>query len=315
MYDNYQVSGYVILVVKYDGTGEHQWTREFPGVKYDGANGATDLEITVDLAGNSYITGTTSTALGNFAHAFIAKYGPTVDNDETKNEPVWKHILRPEEGTNHGQSIALDGQGGVYIGGTTYGVLAGSINFGNEDAFVAKYSEEGGEPLWVTQFGGQYLDEATTIAANQDDCFVGGYWSGDLFIAKLNADDGALQWERQVEEAEQTNEYPKNIGITPNGNLIVGTDTRVDVFEDHTNRGEPDSEGVYPSEMLILAYDTDGERLWYELPGTPANDHIRAFSMDEAGYAYFSGSTVGNFGGHNDTEEYRTFTWKRFLGQ
>jgi hypothetical protein len=68
--------------------------------------------------------------------------------------------------------------------------------------------------------------------------------------------------------------------------------------------------------MLILAYDTEGVRLWYELPGTPEDDYIEALTIDDKGYAYFTGWTRGDLGGHINTgEDESTFTWKRFLGQ
>jgi hypothetical protein len=297
-----------VFVVKYDADGNPIWTREFS----EHIDNDDNLAIAVDREGNSYITGATVDKSDNPEGAFIAKYGPAEGN----NEPLWMHILEPVDGRSYGRSIALDGQGGVYITGRTFGSFSGTNSKGHGDIFVAKYSaEEGEEPLWVTQLGGEWSDEGTTIAANQNGCFVAGNLDTELYIAKLNVDDGAFQWDQRVDEAGRSVGSTKSIALTPNGNLIVGTYTRVDVFEDHTNRGEPDSEGVYPFEMLILAYDTDGERLWYDLPGTPEHDFIYALAIDEAGYAYFSGYTLGNLGGHNTTKSRRSFTMKRFLGQ
>jgi hypothetical protein len=308
-------SGEDISVFKYNADGNHIWTKNF----HLSLGGSDSLAIAVDPEGNSYITGTHSNDTDNVDVAFIAKYGPTAEN----NEPLWTHILRSKEeggADSRARSIALDGQGGVYITGYTYGSFSGTNSKGYGDIFVAKYSaeeaEEGEEPLWVTQLGGEDFDGGTTIAANQNDCFVAGNLDTELYIAKLNVDDGAFQWDQRVDEAGRSVSSTKSIALTPNGNLIVGTYTRVAVFEDHTNRGEPDSGGVYPSEMLILAYDTEGVRLWYELPGTPEDDYIEALTIDDKGYAYFTGWTRGDLGGHINTgEDESTFTWKRFLGQ
>jgi Beta-propeller repeat len=138
-------------------------------------------DVTVDSAGNAYLTGFTQSTDFPTAHAlqptnhgntnaFVAKINPS------GNAFVFSTYLGGSD-TDLGTSIAADSSGNAYVGGyakSTDFPTAQAIeptNHGGFDAFVAKISDDGSALLYSTYLGG---------TANESE-FVAGY--RDLGIA------------------------------------------------------------------------------------------------------------------------------------
>jgi len=121
-------------VRKYDGDGNELWTRQFGSRGVDLAHG-----VVVDGAGNLYVSGTTRLSLPGQSNmepvfggsdVFIRKY------DSDGNE-LWTNQL----GTQKGDAVAgvvVDGEGSLYVVGSTQGAFAGQTNSGSYDTFVLK---------------------------------------------------------------------------------------------------------------------------------------------------------------------------------
>jgi hypothetical protein len=113
---------------KFDSDGNEIWTTQIGTSQWENSK-----SITVDTAGNTYITGFTYGDLGGpnlgGRDVFLCKF------DSSGNE-IWTTQI----GTSlldHGSSVALDASGNAYITGFTEGDLGGP-NAGFDDAFLVK---------------------------------------------------------------------------------------------------------------------------------------------------------------------------------
>lgn len=193
-----------IFVVKYDPAGTVLWARRAGTSNTDLSN-----SISVDAAGNSYITGSyqgtitfgTAPPLTNSGNSdvFVVKY-------DTAGNVVWARRAGSSS-SDTGNSIAVDGAGnpyvtGVYQGSITFGTTS-LTNSGNNDIFVAKY-DGAGNVLWATRASGTNTEIANSIAVDgSGNSFLTGSFQGTtnfgtiqrttsgtaFFIAKLGTDN------------------------------------------------------------------------------------------------------------------------------
>jgi hypothetical protein len=187
---------------------------------YLGATGVLTNGIAVDSNGKAYVTGSATSigmatggafqvANGGGQDAFVMKFDTSRFGNATR---VYSTYIGGN-GTDAGNSIAVDSLGNAYITGTT-----GSLNFptsnayqgafqggpGGLDAFVTKLNAAGNALLYSTYLGGDNNDVGTGIAVNSStppDGYVyvtgnaissnfptlnGFRSSGYGFVAKLN---------------------------------------------------------------------------------------------------------------------------------
>jgi hypothetical protein len=121
-----------IFLIKYGTTGVNQWTTQWGSSGHDEAR-----SIVVDAAGNSYITGWTSSYLDGFMNlggsdVFMIKYLP----DSTR------HWAKQWGGPGNDQSVDLarDSSGNYYFAGHTQTVFSPPAQ-GNYDVIFVKGSE------------------------------------------------------------------------------------------------------------------------------------------------------------------------------
>jgi Beta-propeller repeat len=115
------------LVAKYSAAGTFRWRRQLQTSKADDAHG-----VATDGDGNVYVAGRTGCCVGvpPGADAWLAKYSAI-------GALRWKRQLKTSEG-EAASGVATDGDGNVYVAGTTDGSLGGP-NEGYNDAWLAKY--------------------------------------------------------------------------------------------------------------------------------------------------------------------------------
>ena len=184
-----------LFIVKFDGAGNHIWSRNFQGIS---------RSIVVDSADNVILTGMFSgtldfdnnpmTAVGS--NLFIVKF------DGAGNH-IWSQNF---QGTSEDTSwdIVVDSAGNVVLTGQFFGTL----DFGNNpmtavgglDLFIAKF-DGAGNHIWSRNFQGTASEQGRGIAVDSagdvllTGCFTGTLDFGnnpmtavgnfDLFIAKL----------------------------------------------------------------------------------------------------------------------------------
>ncbi|SVB56374.1 uncharacterized protein METZ01_LOCUS209228, partial [marine metagenome] len=190
--------------MKYNSSGDKQWTRQFGTSSSDDASG-----VAVDSSGNIYITGGTQGGFGNYTNAgtwdiFLAKY-----NSNGVQQWVKQSGTSTED---NGNAVAIDSSDNIYITGrTSGGDLDGQTNSGRQDIFLIKYNSSGTK-LWTKLLGGgQYAHEVALDIKidSSDNIYLTGMTTGDLdgntnannnmgsnkndfFVVKYNS-DGVLQ--------------------------------------------------------------------------------------------------------------------------
>ena len=215
--------------------------------------------VAADVAGNTYVTGTTASenfpvtagafdsSLNGVYDAFVAKFRP----DGTL---AWSTYLGGD-GDERGHGIAVDASGNVYVTGRTDSVnfptTAGSLDVtfnGGVDAFVTKLNADGGL-VYSTYLGGagseidQGFDKlargdvgAIAVDAAGQAYVTGSTMSGDFpttagafrtvspgfidaFVSKLNAAGTALVYSTYL--GGDDIERSHGIAVDANGNAYV----------------------------------------------------------------------------------------------
>jgi hypothetical protein len=121
----------------------------------------------------------------------------------------------------YSHSVAVDGTGGVYIGGWTNGSLGGP-SVGSSDAFLAKY-DASGVLEWCRQIGTSVYDSSHSVAADgAGGVYISGTTAGsldgpnagsyDAFLAKYDT-LGVLEWSRQI----GTSAYDCSLSVAADG--------------------------------------------------------------------------------------------------
>lgn len=161
------------FVAKYSTAGELVWARQLGGPDFDAAEA-----VSVDASGEVYVAGQAGGFLAGpgvviGSAPFLAKYSAA-------GELLWRRDLA-EASMGAATSVSADASGNVFIAGYTSAAFGGQ-NQGVFDAFLAKYSPDGGE-LWVVQPGLAASDRATGVST--DAC-------GNVAIAQSATSTGGL---------------------------------------------------------------------------------------------------------------------------
>lgn len=145
---------------------------------YFGGSGEEQInDVSVDSAGNIYLTGTTTSA--NFPvhealqpaihgnrDAFVVKLGP-----DGRTVLFSTYLGGSREETGFG--IEVDAAGSIFVAGSTYSddfpvvdPLATDPGDDSDDAFLVKLSPDGQTLLYATYLGGAFSDFATALAVD-----------------------------------------------------------------------------------------------------------------------------------------------------
>lgn len=185
---NTNAGGADAFIVKYSSPGVLLWTRTLGSSGDDLAR-----SVAVDQRGNAYVTGYTNGNLeGNInqgnGDAFIAKY-------DGSGNLQWTRLLG-SSGQEFGYAIRADGEGSVYVTGSTDGNFGGNSNAGLTDVFLAKY-DSAGSKKWTKTVGSLESERGFAVdVRNGNICITGvtvgnldGYTnlgSSDVFLLKFH---------------------------------------------------------------------------------------------------------------------------------
>ncbi|HEX5037709.1 MAG TPA: SBBP repeat-containing protein [bacterium] len=201
--------------------------------------------------------------------------------------PLWSL----EVGTaskDHGEAVAADASGNVYVAGWTDGTWDAATSGGAIDGFLVKYDADGNE-LWKRQFGGAGQDFALSLATDgQGDLYVAGQTTDaidgeifhgggtDLFVRKYRP-DGSLVWNKllgtgDAEELTALAHWKESL-------YLAGRAAR-DIALWRLNQ----TDGAFDPAFDFRDFD-----------GSPALDRVRDLAADPDGDLYVSGETFGDF--------------------
>jgi Beta-propeller repeat len=222
---------------------------------YLGGNGDDVADsITVDSAGNAFITGNTQSTNFPIASAFqlfntsgqsafVSKFNPA------GSALVYSTHLGGSVGGSRGRGIAVDALGNAYVTGFTESTDFPTANAfqtvygGGTDAFVTKFNPAGSTLVYSTFLGGSGSDDANSIAVDPlGNAYASGLTSGgnfplanalqpvyggagsDSFITKVNAAGSTLGYSTFL--GGGLNDIGSAIAVDPSGNAYVCGVTR-----------------------------------------------------------------------------------------
>ena len=207
------------FVRKYDPAGNEVWTRQFGTSSFDQARAIVVQASSVYLAGltTGVMPGQTSAGAQD---VFVRKY-----------DAAGKELWTRQFGTSNLEDvsgIAADDTG-IYVVGTTLGVLPGQTSAGSADLFVRKYDAAGNE-LWTRQFGTAEYDQARSVAAHDSSIYLAGWTLGtfsgqaalglhDAVVVRLTS-SGETTWMRQFGTSNL--DEPTGVSVNASGVYVAG---------------------------------------------------------------------------------------------
>lgn len=163
------------FTVKYNSGGTLQWITTVNGVGNQESRG-----VATDASGNVYVTGAIeqTASFGTFIAASTGGRDMFLIRYRSNGTVDW---LRRGGSTadDQGNSIVVDAQGNIYVGGTFNNTMEvwsiDAVTAGSSDAFLAKFDADG-RPQWVERGGGGAADDgaALTVSANGDHAYMAG---------------------------------------------------------------------------------------------------------------------------------------------
>ena len=257
------------------------WTRQFgPG---------SAQSVAVDATGDVYVAGYTVTTLGPGQpwrrDALLRKY-------DRVGTQLWSREFgsMAASATDEATSVAVDGEGNIYVAGITLESLRGQVSTGDKDAFLRKYDASGAE-LWTRQFGSPEADRALGVAVDATgNVYVAGWVFGalpgqvgagsrDVFLRKYGT-GGDEVWTRQFGSPES--DSASGVAVDGEGNVYVAG---------WTGGVLPDQVSVGREDAFLRKYAPGGTELWSRL--SESFNFVSSVVADGVGNVYVAGSTAG----------------------
>jgi hypothetical protein len=276
------------FITKLSPNGTKLWTKQI---------GTSSVDQTSGLAsgsdGSIYITGYTEGSINGAANAgfsdsFLAKFS-------IEGIQLWTNQIGSNS-WDSAKAISIGSDGSIYIAGDANGSVDGQAYFGSSDAFLVKYNSSGTK-LWTKQIGTSKADKATGIASGPDgSIYLTGYTEGsiggknnlgfsDAFLMKF-ASNGTQLWSAQV--GSNSWDSAKAISIGSDDAVYIAGDTNASID------GQPYLGG---SDVFLMKFSSNGNKIWTQQIGSPDNDNIHSVSLDRNGLIYIGGETLGSLYG------------------
>lgn len=182
---------YDAFLVKFDALGNRLWA-----TYYGGPNKDYGKSVAIDILGNIYIAGATTSTTGIASGGFQNSYGGNgfdafLVKFNSSGNRLWSTYYGGA-GNEQAYGVATDTSGNVYLSGetnSTTGISSSGFQTtlgGNFDAFVVKFNSLGNR-LWGTYYGGAGDDQGLSVAT---DVYGNVYLAGETFSASNIASGG-----------------------------------------------------------------------------------------------------------------------------
>lgn len=284
------------------------WSGAFNGSGVDAA-----IAVATDAVGNIYTTGYFANtadldpSAGVSSHTAFGGFDVFVAKTDQSGTLLWSKQFG---GTSQdlSRSIAVDGNGDVYVTGLFRGVVdldpgagsATSTSAGADDAFIVKLSPAG-DLLWAYTFGSVSTDLANDVAVDATgQVYVTGNFTNtvdfdagagvttltsngaqvDIYVLKLNG-AGNFLWARGAGGIFPDNGY--SITLDGIGNAIItgSFQTAVDLDPGPGVSMAPNNGGW---DILLWKLDATGTLVWFKTMGgisDEAGDHVAVDTNDD----------------------------------
>jgi Beta-propeller repeat len=200
----------------------------------------------------------------------------------------------PDSGTASAKATAVDGNGNVYVIGTSTGSFGSELNQGSQDVTLTKF-DSAGKVIWTKLLGaadtasgyGLAVDStghvvvAGSVTGDLTPTAIGG--SSDSFVAKYDSEGNQL-WVRQVAplSADQAN----GVSIDSSGNIYVAGQVGGLIGAGATSAGGQDA---YVSKL-----DSSGNLVYQRQFGTSGTDSAIATAVASDGNVIVASVQAGH---------------------
>jgi hypothetical protein len=261
----------------------------------------------VDKAGNAYVTGSfaDSIKLGTFLIKSKGSFDVFIVKINNKGEFVWVKSYGAQ-GKDLGNSITIDKNGSLLIGGSFYGTLTlGNYTCkskGMEDVFLAKMDTTG-TFLWMKSYGDKHTDELQSIVCdNNNNLFIAGtfmystlydsfalsgYGGRDIFVSKLN-NSGDVQWIKNYGGTQQDEVSSLKLNKRKNALIMGGYVTNNAIFDTLVLKSYGNEDGFF------ACMDTTGKVTTIKNIGGLKTDFITGIDSDSLNNYYIVGNFIGS---------------------
>jgi hypothetical protein len=288
---------------------------------YGSSGNDTAYAIATDRSGNLYVTGYSSAGWNGPAgesplHAYSGDHDTFVLKLDSSGTYQW-HTFYGSSDSEDGYGISTDGNGNVYVTGSSGGTWNGPAGqgplhafTGNADTFVLKL-DGGGAYQWHTFYGssgyaisyGVALDRTGNVYVTGSS---GGTWNGpagetplhdysgdaDAFVLKLDG-SGAYQWHTFYGSSNWQEGY--GISTDGNGNIYV-TGSSSGTWNGPAGQG-PLHPYTGSEDVFVLKLDSGGAYLWHTFYGSSSTDASYGVALDGAGNVYVTGGSGRTWNG------------------
>ena len=270
--------------------------------------------IAVDGSGNIYVAGWTESTWGTPIHPYAGGRDAFVAKLNSSGERLW-HTFMGSSGTDEALTVAVDGDGYVYVTGTSdasWGIPL-HAHAGGDDGFAVKLNSDGVRQ-WHTFMGrtpeglggddgndwGRSIavdTNGTVYVAGVGSCGIAPHswctdWvdppqgSWDVWVTKLSA-DGVRQWHTFLGSVDT--DWVRSIAVDGDSNIYVAGRSDADW-------GSPVHPYAGTRDALLAKLNTSGELLWHTFMGSENHDYGMGLAVDGSGNVYFSGSSSETWG-------------------
>ncbi len=308
-------------IVKFNSSGIRFW-----GTYYGGSSSDLALETAIDVSGNIYLTGTTTSStaiasgghqnsIGGAADAFLVKFN-------SSGARLWGTYYGGSGTEGNGGAITTDAVGNIYLAGNTTSTSAiaigGHQNFtgGGNDAFLVKFNSSGTR-LWGTFYGGVSEDMGLSTACDASgNVYLAGYayspasisfgghqntigGGADAFIVKFNS-SGLRQWGSYY--GGTSDEYGYSVSVNASGNVFLAGQTASSSAIASSGYQNTYGGGI---DAFLVNFNLSGTRIWGTYYGGSGSEYGGSTIVDGSSNMYLSGSTYSSTGissgGHQNT--------------
>ena len=274
-----------IFIAKYDISGNQLWLKQF------GTTGQeSGMDISVDLNGSSYVTGSTSGDLDGTGNAgaddiFIAKY------DSSGNQ-LWLKQFEGNTSETNSQDIAVDVNGNSYITGKAVGSMVCPQGLLSSNGVFITKLDTFGNLLWLKKLCTETIEMGGDIAVDANgNCYITGYLilpspsrNYNTFITKYDTYGNQL-WLNSFGMNDV--DMGTDIAVNQGGSIdVVGW-----TYDEIRTLGD-----VVDDALFIAKYDSSGQQISINQFYAPNRNsgQVNKIAIDESGSSWVMSSIYSN---------------------
>lgn len=276
-------------LARYDAAGSQLWVRQLGTSDQDW--GTT---VTYDGSGGVYVGGFTDGDLAG-PGAGVGVYDAWLARYDGSGNQLWIRQLGSSS-YDYLYGSAPDGNGGVYVTGTTSGAIGTWGGAGGDDMWTARY-DGAGNKLWVKQYGTAAKEEsAEAVPDGAGGVIVVGSTRGDMWVPSSGGADYLIF----SFDASGDINYLRQFG-TPqdDGALDAVSDGAGGLYLAGYTRGSLWSTHQGDDDAWLAHIDASGFPTWGVQLGTSGLDRSWCVAADGLGHVFVGGETWGDLAGPN----------------